>query len=294
MIPIRRSPLLPSRRALLSGAAGLALAQRAALAGPASPPRPYAPPRAEEWAVSSRAGRDYRILLSWPEGPPPAAGFPVLYALDGAAFFDVLTASMRWRPAAAQGIVAAIDFPEDEADRRRRDREFLPGGPQNAAALLDFIATELEAALAARLPLDAARRGLFGHSYGGLFALHALFTRPALFRTVLAASPSVWWKDRAIEHEAEAYLRAPPPPVPPRLLLTYGSEERRRGDTTRLGMGEGVEGLAALLRDHPAHLETLSVQAFPGEGHGSVRAAAANRAIDFCFPATGVPRRPAP
>jgi len=48
---------------------------------------------------------------------------------------------------------------------------------------------------------DAARCA--GHSYGGLFALHALLRRPQFFSRYAAAAPSLWWQDGFILREAE-------------------------------------------------------------------------------------------
>ena len=43
---------------------------------------------------------------------------------------------------------------------------------------------------------------LVGHSFGGMFSLYALFTRPTMFQHVVAISPSLWWRDRfLLEHE---------------------------------------------------------------------------------------------
>lgn len=282
------------RRAILAGGV-LALA-----AGPARAvgrdAAPFMLPQAEEWSVESRAGRRYRVLVSWPEGPAPAAGFPAVYALDGNAFFEVMTAVMRWRPPGNQGIVVAIDFPLGETDPRRRDREFLPAGPRpteggGADALLDFIAGELRDRLAERFPLDPVRQMLFGHSYGGLFTLHALFTRTAAFQVYLAASPSIWWGDAVILRERDAFAAAAPTGPAPRLLMTYGELERRsrvlaaqRSPAPR-AMRENVLEMAESLRAMPSRFSDITVQEFPGETHGTVRAPAAARSIDYGFPA---------
>lgn len=42
-----------------------------------------------------RPGADHRVTVHVPAGPPPAAGFPVLYALDGNAVEAELAAEPR-------------------------------------------------------------------------------------------------------------------------------------------------------------------------------------------------------
>lgn len=41
---------------------------------------------------------------------------------------------------------------------------------------------------------------------GGLFTLHALYTRPHLFETYIAADPSIWWNGRSILQEEAGFL----------------------------------------------------------------------------------------
>lgn len=65
----------------------------------------------------------------------------------------------------------------------------------------------MKPAVKARFPqAKVTRQALYGHSYGGLFALHTLFTRPGLFDCYIASSPSIWWNDRFIMQEATNFL----------------------------------------------------------------------------------------
>lgn len=62
---------------------------------------------------------------------------------------------------------------------------FVEGGPPvvigGTGKLVDFIENELIPRIAEMVILDPMRRSLFGHSFGGLFTLYALFERPCLF-----------------------------------------------------------------------------------------------------------------
>ncbi len=77
--------------------------------------------------------------------------------------------------------------------------------------------------LAAQLALDARHQTLWGHSYGGLAVLHALFTRPGMFSDYAAASPSLWWRDGVVLSEADG-LAERLKDHRPRLLLMRGSD----------------------------------------------------------------------
>jgi tetratricopeptide (TPR) repeat protein len=50
-------------------------------------------------------------------------------------------------------------------------------------------------------------RVLAGHSFGGLFVIHALITRPELFNSYIAVSPSLQWSDEATLKRAEEFFK---------------------------------------------------------------------------------------
>src|SRR3546814_5939847 len=76
---------------------------------------------------------------------------------------------------------------------------------------------------------DVCSSDLYGHSLGGLFALHMLYTRPGAFRTIIAASPSIWWDNQAILAEERAWRtrveQGAAPTRGTRLLLIAGERE---------------------------------------------------------------------
>lgn len=82
----------------------------------------------------------------------------------------------------------------------RRDLSpFWPGTPEvrtgGGAELARFILQDIRAFLTTLTHLDPARQGLFGHSFGGLFALWLMFGRPDAFTHWIVASPSITWEE---------------------------------------------------------------------------------------------------
>ena len=255
---------------------------------------PVAVPDSEVRVMHARDdGRAYRILVARPAGPPPPAGFPVLYVLDGNAAFTTVAEAVRVqsRRTAATGVapavVVGIGYPTGGPyDETRRIRDFttpadpskLPPRPDGspwpanggADAFLRFLVEEVKPAIARDLPVDPTRDALFGHSLGGLFVLHTLFTRPDAFRAYAAISPSIWWNDRAILEE-ERRFAASPAPAGRRLLIAVGGLERQRA------MVNDAEALAARL----SRLGTLQVvqRTFEGENHASVVPTALSHAL---------------
>ncbi|KAL4969815.1 alpha/beta hydrolase [Aspergillus stella-maris] len=141
------------------------------------------------------------------------------------------------------------------------------------------------------------RRALFGHSYGGLFVLHTLFTRPAAFNVYLAASPSIWWNERFILTEAEQFMGnvGSDNLMWPVLRLSYGSREqypvrepgesvakfeRRQIAAGKRRMTKNCGELYERLQESHT-LSVLEMREYADEDHGSVIAPALTGALTF-------------
>ncbi|AOY02417.1 hypothetical protein BJP62_16995 [Jeongeupia sp. USM3] len=260
-----------------------------ALAAPALPAaKALAMANADQYDVKAGSnGLDYRIFVSRPTTPPPAAGYRVLYVLDGNAHFAIAAAAARMQRPLQDVMVVGVGYPTDQPfDSARRYFDLTSSVPDERVpkkferppktggreAFADFLQRQLMPAIAARYPVDAGQQALFGHSLGGLFALHLRFSRPALFASYIAASPSVWWDGRAIVAEADAYT---PGKDKARLLITVGSRENQ------FNMADEAAALAQKLAAAPP--DRVSFQRFDGEDHGSVVPASIGRALRFAF-----------
>lgn len=244
-------------------------------------------------------GQRYRIFVHVPGGTAPPGGRPVLYALDGNVTFPALallarTAVGRGRPAP---VVVGIGYARDGDFGPPRSRDYTPptgpAGPATeggADAFLDFIERELKPLVGALVPLDPARQALFGHSYGGLLALHGLFTRPAMFQTWLAASPSIWYGERAVLAGLAGFAQRLAGLEQRSLMLAVGEREQPAGDPATL---QGRRRLFAQRRQVDAARELaarLAADGLParvafhlleGEDHGSALYPALARGLAF-------------
>lgn len=129
---------------------------------------PYVMARTEVRDIASSAGASYHVYVSWPEGAPPATGWPVLYVLDGDESF-ALAAQTAFRltrfsnaDKVTPGVVVAIGYP----GASRRTLDYTPG-PRTAEtggadAFLDFIAEDLQPAIARDYRIDANRQACGG------------------------------------------------------------------------------------------------------------------------------------
>lgn len=222
-------------------------------------------------------GPGYRLFIAVPKGDAPAAGWPVVYMLDGNAVFDFLTPDDL---AQARGLVVigvgydterqfarelrTLDFtaPDGPGDGLRPDHVHEGRMAGGAAIFHDRLTGPLRDAAEAGLPIDPTRRTLWGHSFGGLFTLYALLARPAAFARHAAISPSIWWDEDLIRR---VVAQAEPARLP--LLVALGDREKRSGSDGPPpdGPAPATMQLVADLARHPGHVAQLHV--LPGHIH---------------------------
>lgn len=166
--------------------------------------------------------RSYRIYVAIPDQKAPPDGYPVFYALDGNAVLDFLTPDnlhllaekssppvlillgnhtdkrYDFQARAFDYTIAPVDDNQDPLDPSR-----LNGG---ADLFLDFIQYQVMPAVKQSVPINLQQQTLWGHSYGGLFVVHTLLTRPYLFQHYVAADPSIWLHSDIIQTETNALL----------------------------------------------------------------------------------------
>lgn len=268
---------------------------------------PVTLPRSAWWDMPGGAdpAAQHRIFLAWPEQPPPPAGYPVLLVLDANAGFGTVVDSYRsltWRKTAgrpAPALLLGIGHPGGAAyEPAARQRDYAPALPDampassGAEAFLHFIEAALLPALGRRFPVNPGQLSLFGHSLGGLFALHALIRRPGLFRAIIAASPSLWWGEGLMLLAARHFAASPPPEATgTRLLVTVGGEEE--SDEGPRGAIRAARRMIGHARDLAAWLNGAGLATefaeFPGADHGAARLHALIRAPRFALPREGDP-----
>ena len=257
----------------------------------------YVLPETETWELKGADGYPYQIFISKPKEPAPIGGFPVLYVLDGNAMFAGFAETRRIlsmeKSDISKSIVVGVGFKSDLPYSERRLYDFTGGPPPppwDAAfskipnggwdKFLDFLTGSLRAEVNRRYGIDPNRQALFGHSLGGLLAVHALFTRPGAFHAIIAASPSVFWHNKEMlkeEHEFTAQLRAGTISNVARLMVVCGENEEtllERWDAEALA--KRMEALSGY------GLRTRSA-VYVGEGHITVPSRSVTSSLRFAF-----------
>lgn len=209
-------------------------------------------------------GKAYRLFIAMPLTPPPPGGYPVVYVLDGNAYFGSVAEATRARSALggeiAGAVIVGIGYPTDNllTMMGRRFYDLTPAQPTDgerqkmettmklmgvngieyagADILLDIIEKEIKPLVGASLPIDPKRSVLLGHSIGGLAVLNALFKRPSSFDAYIAISPSIWWAGRDVLKDEPAFAGKLAAGLSPRVFIGVGSLEQAVPDPLPPGM----------------------------------------------------------
>jgi predicted alpha/beta superfamily hydrolase len=194
----KSNPAHETRGLLLNAAILLALLLLTSFAARAQAPVYYDAP--ERLVIQSKVMGEERVILV--RTPPAYARgserFPVLYMTDGDAHIQHTSGTVSFLARNArmpEMIVVGITNTDRTRDLTpthvdNQNARFPTSG--GADKFLKFIETEL-------IPLVESKyrtqpfRALAGHSLGGLFAVHTMLTRPELFNSYIAVSPSLQW-----------------------------------------------------------------------------------------------------
>src|SRR5678809_1701393 len=166
---------------------------------------------------STVLGEDRIILVRTPPGyETNKLKYPVLYMTDGdahmghtASTIEFLTQNGRIPDLIVVG-VTNTDRTRDLTPAKSTDKDAAgnlrsptSGGADN---FLKFFETELIPEVEKQFRVQPYR--IFaGHSLGGLFAIHAMITKPGLFNSYVAVSPSLQWENSEALKRAETFLK---------------------------------------------------------------------------------------
>ena len=178
----------------------------------------------------------------------------------------------------------------------------VPGVPSNADNFIEFIDTVLRPWVqGTAFPNAVFRRdALYGHSFGGLFALYALVARPDVFDTFLSASPALNFNDDYV-FSYSGFLAPLTTPnassnaTKPAFQISYGALEqnpvKRRTETDEefafrrsilvpMRMTDLSTKLYNVVKNSPV-LRDVRLREYPFSDHAAVGAAALADGIDY-------------
>lgn len=166
---------------------------------------------------STVLGEDRIVLVRTPAGyETNKLRYPVLYMTDGdahmghtASTIEFLTRNGRISDLIVVGVTntdRTRDLTPAKSTNKNAAGELqspTAGGGNN---FLKFFETELIPEIEKEYRVQPYRI-LAGHSFGGLFTIHAMITKPGLFNSYVAVSPSLQWENGEALKRAEEFLK---------------------------------------------------------------------------------------
>lgn len=227
---------------------------------------------------SKNVDQVYQIKVSYPKGYKESdQKYPVLYVLDAEVNFAAVSYIVQRLikdglipEMLVIGIAYATDY---DTFYSLRSRDLTPtylrttrvgnrlatdptGGAKEFAL---FLSDELFPLMEETYRIDPANRGIFGHSYGGLFGTYVLLNRPEMFQKYLLLSPSLWYDNRLMLSEV---LKKEPKFSKTKLYMGSGELEGRIDDMQE-------EFIRSLRRKKPANL-TFRSEVLNNETHRTI------------------------
>ena len=220
---------------------------------------------------SAVLGEDRIVLVRTPAGyETNKVSYPVLYMTDGdghmghtASTIEFLTQNGRISDLIVVG-VTNTDRTRDLTPAKSTDKN--PAGelrfPTSGGAdnFLKFFETELIPEIDEQYRVQPFR--IFaGHSLGGLFAIHALISKPGLFNSYVAVSPSLQWENGEALKRAEDFLKNQKE-LKATLFVSLGNEPG--------AIGESFDRFRELLSKSSIKGFEWQAERMADEDHGSV------------------------
>ena len=222
---------------------------------------------------SAVLGEDRRILVRTPAGyENNKIAYPVMYMTDGDAHITHTSGSMDFLSRNGRmSEMILVGIPNTD-----RTRDLSPSKPTNAGAtggpqfptaggadnFLKFIETELMPEIEKRYRVTPYRI-LAGHSLGGLFAVHAMVSKPDLFQSVIAVSPALQWDNQLVVKRAEDFFKSrKDKEFNTTFFMSIGNEPGPLED--------GFHQMKQILTRNQVKGFEWEVQEMPDEDHGTV------------------------
>jgi predicted alpha/beta superfamily hydrolase len=214
--------------------------------------------------------------------------YPVLYLLDGFAYFDVTTGVAHHLGSYNAAVQRIPDLIVVAIKNTKRSRDMTPtrmaegpysSGSGGAASFRKFLESELIPAVDKQFRTSGERL-LVGHSLAGLFVLDTFLEKPDLFDAYIASDPSLWWDNNLLARKLSARRGAPPGPSVRVFIAQANTPDEKPGehDAHKAGIAEfraAIENAKSSAR--------YSYRYFEDETHFSVPLQAIYRGLLFVY-----------
>ena len=283
-------------------------------AGSEQDPKPYTLDDTEVREIRARAlHRDYQLFISLPRGYAESTRrYPVLFVTDANYAFPLIRSiAKRIRNGGEDMedfILVGLSYAKGETPEYSRRRDYTPTANGDKEAVSDmlsappvygeaevyrkFIAEEVFPLVQKKYRADMKRAIYAGHSYGGLFGLHVLFTAPSMFEKYIIGSPSLWFDRRVAFATERSYAKAHSD-LPAKVFmavasyetLNFSSDDPRYNKT--VDMVRDLQAMEHVLASRGYKSLDVTSIVIPDEDHLTVFPAVITRGLKWALP----PRR---
>ncbi|KAF1993768.1 siderophore esteras-like protein IroE-like protein [Amniculicola lignicola CBS 123094] len=278
-------------------------------------------PNVQYWNVTNGTW-EYQVQLSFPLNWTSTAedsSVNTMYVLDGNALGGTATEAFRRRRPVefnmGDWITVSIGYPETIADSpysTHRSYDYqppvcktcppapFPGVPSNADNFIQILDKVIRPWVRKTIfpHAEFKRDALYGHSFGGLFAIYAMIKKPDLFDTFLASSPTLYWNNNYMLNQTGSLNSTTGNNTKrPAFQLSYGRLEQypvKRRTETQAEFAFRQSFLQSMPMvdlcntfynkvKNSLRLRDVSLREFPNSDHASVGAVALTDGIDYFF-----------
>jgi uncharacterized protein len=194
-------------------------------------------PYTHKLVMESPSGTPYELVVSLPASykNSPSKRYPILYYTDAqwdAPLLSSIYLDLVFDKAVPEFVMVGITYsgvnPNYTALRTKdltptKDKSFVRDSG-DGEEFLKFIKEDIIPKVESEYRIDKSQRTIAGWSFGGLFALYAMYSEPELFKRCIAVSPAIPWDNEYISQLDDKFFKANKK-FSARLFISYGQNE---------------------------------------------------------------------
>lgn len=222
--------------------------------------------------------RHYKLWVGVPDKQPPVSGFPVLYMLDGNAVMDRLSDDfLKVLSSKNPPVIVAIGYQTVlPFDSESRAYDYTPVGEEpngfdrygrktgGSNIFRQLIKNKIIPVAEQNIKINDKKRGVWGHSYGGLFVLNS-YLSSELFSFYYSASPSLSRNNLALTKEIrngnnDKFVNK-------NLYIMAGDGDKKNGLVNTSNVLNETINMVSVLRDNNFSVKYVF---YPGFTHGQM------------------------